>query len=341
MGEMRRAIAREQDERRTQDRFLSTLVIAAAIIAAVRLARDDISTPSPRLLSHMRTSMTEIRNCLPESTRRHYIDQRNIRLESEQAKYTAKVAELRGQVAAMGIIRSGPHEVRIWKCKEEFLNNLAIGYLQDAFDTCRLYDVPLTRARCDCLLKSVEDLLVVQYGHAMKSSAQGGDNITIPLSARQQLAASLSGRRFNIMTQIRVMIERERVEDEKMRAAMTAPKEKPGDTYHFNQSITQHGGVMNASQTGDVRAQQVTINELTNLQSALAETRAAFKGLGDSVDIDESVGYIAGAEKAAKEGNETKVLQLLKQVSEKTWDVGKAVIPQLVLSYLKSHGLMQ
>ena len=38
MGEMRRAIAREQDERRSQDRFLSTLVIAAAIIAAVRLA---------------------------------------------------------------------------------------------------------------------------------------------------------------------------------------------------------------------------------------------------------------------------------------------------------------
>ena len=51
MGEMRRAIAREQEERRTQDRFASTLVIAASIIAAVRLAREDISTPSPRLLS--------------------------------------------------------------------------------------------------------------------------------------------------------------------------------------------------------------------------------------------------------------------------------------------------
>ena len=48
---MRRAIAREQDERRTQDRFLSTLVISASIIAAVRLARDGISTPTPRLLS--------------------------------------------------------------------------------------------------------------------------------------------------------------------------------------------------------------------------------------------------------------------------------------------------
>jgi hypothetical protein len=58
MGEMRRAIAREQDERRTQDRFLSTLVIAAAIIAAVRLAREDISTPSPRLLSTIGDSVS-------------------------------------------------------------------------------------------------------------------------------------------------------------------------------------------------------------------------------------------------------------------------------------------
>jgi hypothetical protein len=52
MGEMRRAIEREEQDRRKQDRFASTLVIAAAIIAAVRLARDsDISRPSPRLIS--------------------------------------------------------------------------------------------------------------------------------------------------------------------------------------------------------------------------------------------------------------------------------------------------
>ena len=50
MGEMKRAIAREDEERRKQDRFASTLVIAASIIAAVRLARDqDISRSSPRL----------------------------------------------------------------------------------------------------------------------------------------------------------------------------------------------------------------------------------------------------------------------------------------------------
>ena len=33
MGVMKRAIAREEQERRSQDRFASTLVIAAAIIS--------------------------------------------------------------------------------------------------------------------------------------------------------------------------------------------------------------------------------------------------------------------------------------------------------------------
>ena len=60
MGEMRRAIAREEEERikamaeqkRMTDRFASTLVIAASIIAAVRLAREpEIGRTSPRLTS--------------------------------------------------------------------------------------------------------------------------------------------------------------------------------------------------------------------------------------------------------------------------------------------------
>jgi hypothetical protein len=50
MGEMKRANAYEE-KRRMTDRFASTLVIAASIIAAVRLARDDISRPSPKLAS--------------------------------------------------------------------------------------------------------------------------------------------------------------------------------------------------------------------------------------------------------------------------------------------------
>jgi len=64
MGEMKRAIAREEEERRNQDRFASTIVISAAIIAAVRLARDDISTSSPRLHAAVADSVTLARMIL-------------------------------------------------------------------------------------------------------------------------------------------------------------------------------------------------------------------------------------------------------------------------------------
>jgi hypothetical protein len=73
VGLMRRAIAREEQERRTAmeeqkrmtDRFVSTLVIAASIIAAVRLARDqEISRPSPRLTSVIAESVGLARRIL-------------------------------------------------------------------------------------------------------------------------------------------------------------------------------------------------------------------------------------------------------------------------------------
>jgi hypothetical protein len=70
---MRRAIAREEQERtkamaeqkRMTDRFASTLVIAASIIAAVRLAREpDISRPSPRLTAVVTDSIGLARTIL-------------------------------------------------------------------------------------------------------------------------------------------------------------------------------------------------------------------------------------------------------------------------------------
>jgi hypothetical protein len=64
MGEMRRAITREHQERQKQDRFASTLVIAVSIIAAVRLARDDISRPSPRVQTVIMDSVHLARSIL-------------------------------------------------------------------------------------------------------------------------------------------------------------------------------------------------------------------------------------------------------------------------------------
>jgi len=54
---MKRAIAREEQDRRKEDRLASTLVIAASIIAAVRLARDDIGRPSSRITASVMDSI--------------------------------------------------------------------------------------------------------------------------------------------------------------------------------------------------------------------------------------------------------------------------------------------
>jgi hypothetical protein len=70
MGEMKRAIAREEQDRRMQDRFASTLVIAASIIAAARLAKEaDISRSSPRLTAVIAESVALARMILDRIVR--------------------------------------------------------------------------------------------------------------------------------------------------------------------------------------------------------------------------------------------------------------------------------
>ncbi|HEY3706380.1 MAG TPA: hypothetical protein VGL22_15060 [Terracidiphilus sp.] len=59
-----------EEQKRMTDRFASTLVIAASIIAAVRLARDQhISRPSPRLTSVIAESVGLARRILEEVVR--------------------------------------------------------------------------------------------------------------------------------------------------------------------------------------------------------------------------------------------------------------------------------
>jgi hypothetical protein len=57
MDEMKRAIARE-NEQVVRDRFASTLVISAAIICAVRLARDQVFPPTPKVVAAVSDSVS-------------------------------------------------------------------------------------------------------------------------------------------------------------------------------------------------------------------------------------------------------------------------------------------
>jgi hypothetical protein len=285
--------------------------------------------------------MKEIKECLSrEDAKRHFIDLWNIRLESERKKLHERLAELSAQLASQGIRRSGAQELRAWQFKEEMFDALAMGYAQDAIATCKLYSIRLTYALCECLLAAVGDLLVAQYKSVLQAQGHGIADVKIPLHVRAERAGSLTGNRFPIIKHIRVMVENARIADEKVRLAMTAQREKSGDTYNYNQSIVQHGGVMNASQTGNVSAQQLTVGELGTLKPVLAEVRSALRKRDDSVDADEHIGLLASAEKAASENNESKMLGFLKQIPEKTWDVSKAVLSEALLAYLKARGII-
>jgi len=70
MGHMARQEGREE-QARVNAKFTSTLVIAAAIIVTVRLAREDISLPSPRLLQSVGQSISGARTILKEVLRRY------------------------------------------------------------------------------------------------------------------------------------------------------------------------------------------------------------------------------------------------------------------------------
>jgi hypothetical protein len=69
MGTMPRREAREE-QARINVKFASTVVIAAAIIVAVRLAREDISQPNPRVVSSVGQGIGLARMILNEVLRR-------------------------------------------------------------------------------------------------------------------------------------------------------------------------------------------------------------------------------------------------------------------------------
>jgi len=215
--------------------------------------------------------MTEIKDCLPQHARKHFISLRNVRLEAERARYEGRLREFRAQLAAQNMLnRWGGQGVKEWEYRQEFHDNLAVGYVDDAFETCRLYDIPITQPISDCLLRTVEDLLEIQYRNAVQAQGLGlPGHVRMPLAVLQQ--GSIATKR--IMPRIRVMVETARVEDMRRRAEMTKQQEGQKQRYgdSFTQNINQHGGVVNASQTGNASAQQLTPAEPDQVRSALAE----------------------------------------------------------------------
>lgn len=274
--------------------------------------------------------MPEFMKCLPEGAREHFIDLRNRRLVVEVARYRARVSEFRAHIATNGHGHSGSHEVEAWSYREELFNSLARGYAQDVLGTCRLYNVPLTRPFCDCLVKAIEGLLAIQYRNALYPQGHSKADVKIPLPMREQLARMLNGKRFEVMPEIRVAIETARVESVREKMAIAKKKESQGNGH--NLTFAHNGNGMHA-------VQQLTIAELDNLREELAGMRAFFKTQAGLEKADVYDWLLADAEMAASELDEEKMFGCLRQVPHTAWDTGKMVLPQALLHYLKVRGM--
>lgn len=279
-------------------------------------------------------TMSEIKDCLPQHAVQHFVALSGIRIDFEAKSYQQKLTQSRAQAAAVGQLRSGSQELWEWELKQNQSNAIATGLVEDFIATCKLYEIPITQPLCNRLLQAIQEMLHAHYRNALNAHAQSVPSAPkIPLSVRTQMSVP----RFPVLNSIRVMVEKARIEDEKSRLAMTKEKINVGSTYH--QTIHQYGGVMNATQSGDVNVQHLTTEQLNTMQSDLAAVRAAFRNQG-TLEADESVGIVAAAEKAAKEGDESKMLAFLKQIPAKAWDIGKDVISAALLAYLKAHGIV-
>jgi hypothetical protein len=174
--------------------------------------------------------MTEVKDCLPESARKHFINLRNVRQEAATEKYQAQLREIRGQMAARGLVRSGMQHAQEQKVKEEHLESLATEYVRAAIETCKLYDIPLTQSICDCFVRAAGKFLDIQFGYLLRSQETGMTEVKGPASVHQH--SNLNS--IKIMNKIKVAVETARVEDAKGRNVMAKEEESPQLVYNVS-----------------------------------------------------------------------------------------------------------
>lgn len=280
--------------------------------------------------------MTEIKNCLPEHARKHFLNLRNTRLGAETARYQQRLADLRAQLAARGRGRSGWQEMEEWKYKEELSDALATGYIQDAIETCDLYEIPLTESLCQCLLKATEEMLDVQYKNALQAQALGTSDVRIPLSVRQQG----SMRATKIMPQIRVTIEKVRVEHMKKTEQQ---KQKHSDTSDrvAHSSIVVHGDVNDSTfQQGShnvaVVVNKADIQRIAEEVKALIATQKFPKEDAEEISADIATAEAQLASPKPKHHIIRESLDSVRHVLEHAFGAALAHHAPLLLAYL-SH----
>ena len=118
--------------------------------------------PSRRLT--IMSAMSDIPSILPTEARKHYINLRNMRDSRELKEYNHKFMELKTDLAARGLVRSGRFMKQSSDLQKQAIDLTVHGYVEDALATCDLYDVPLTKELCTSLEDITRASLNAKYG---------------------------------------------------------------------------------------------------------------------------------------------------------------------------------
>lgn len=282
--------------------------------------------------------MSDFLNCLPMHARAHYIALRNIGDKVDREKYETKLRKLRSEANARGNLKSGSTYEAEWITKSEFIDTLAVGHIEDALETCNLYEVELTSTLCGCLERTAREFLAMQYNMQILNQGRGVTDIHMPNSAIQAVSDTLRNKTFSALSRIKVIIEKARVEDVKRRASV---KREAVSKTTYNQHI--HGDNNTVTQTGDVTVNHYTANDFEQLTVELDALRAALNAQPSTIEVDRTIGELAEAEEASQANDQTKVKSSLSRISKAGWEMIKTVAPkitsEIILYHLKLHGL--
>jgi hypothetical protein len=272
-------------------------------------------------------------SCVPADARAYYTELFKQRTTMERATYDAKLLAIRNALAAQGVRSSGHADKASWEAKADFLDAMAIGYVEDVLEVYKERELVLTPAICSCLADTAREYLDTVYRQQLKLSADGMLGFRLLNSCIQEMGT----RKFSAMPRINILIERAGLASVKRRRSETPTSVTINN--HHTQNIT--GSHNNVTMTGNVAAQQqYTVNDFNQLAVELESLRNELRNHSAAIDA-EDLKLLEDAENAAKEHDQTKLRHYVGKISKGTWEFAKSagmeIGKQAVIDLLKLY----
>ena len=151
--------------------------------------------------------MRDFKDCVPADARAYYTELFKQRTSTEHAKYDVKLLTIRNALAAQGVRSSGHADKASWETRADFLDALAIGYVEDVLEVYKERELALTLAVCSCIVATAHEFLDTVYRQQLKLSAEGMLGFRLLNSCIQEMAT----RKFSAMPRIKILVEKARL----------------------------------------------------------------------------------------------------------------------------------